>query len=78
MENILVMGANKDSIKISYNGIDYVKFKDINFINDIMEHRTEKLTICARANLNTFMGRTSIQCIIMDYDFELNESKYDF
>ena len=26
--NIMAMGANKDSMKISYNGIDYVKFKD--------------------------------------------------
>ena len=72
------MGANKDSMKISYNGIDYVRFKDSDFVDAISDNRLKLLTVYGRANLNTFMGRTSIQVFIDDYDFEEDESKYEF
>ena len=75
--NIMAMGANKDSMKISYNGIDYVRFKDSDFVEQIMNNRTALLTVYGRANLNTFMGKTSVQCFIDDYDLIL-PSKYDF
>lgn len=58
--NVMVMGASKDSIKISYNGIDYVKFKDTDFIEEVMNNRTKKLTVYGRANLNEWMGKQSI------------------
>ena len=78
LSNVLIMGANKDSIKISYNGIDYVKFKDENFIENVMNNRTKKLTVYGRANLNTFMGHTSVQLFIDDYELEEDNSKYEF
>ena len=58
--NVMVMGASKDSIKISYNGIDYVKFKDTDFIEEVMNNRTKKLTVYGRANLNEWMGKQSV------------------
>lgn len=76
--NVMVMGASKDSIKISYNGIDYVKFKDTDFIEEIMNNRTKKLTVYGRANLNEWMGKTTIQCLISDYELCEDDSKYDF
>lgn len=76
--NIMAMGANKDSMKISYNGIDYVKFKDINFVEKILNNRTKKLTIYGRPLLNEWMGKTTVQCVITDYDLEEDASKYDF
>lgn len=75
--NIMAMGANKDSMKISYNGIDYVRFKDADFVEEITNNRTALLTVYGRANLNTFMGKTSVQCFIDDYELVL-PSKYDF
>ena len=78
LASIMVMGANKDSMKISYNGIDYVRFKDSDFVDAISDNRLKLLTVYGRANLNTFMGRTSIQVFIDDYDFEEDESKYEF
>lgn len=56
----MVMGTNKDSIKISFNGIDYIKFKDLDFIDEVMNNRLKLLTIYGRANLNTFAGRTTV------------------
>lgn len=76
--NIMVMGTNKDSIKISYNGIDYVKFKDTDFIEEVMNNRTKTLTIYGRANLNEWMGKKSVQVFITDYELKEDNSKYDF
>ena len=76
--NIMPMGANKDSMKISYNGIDYVRFKDEEFVEKVMKDRTKKLTVYGRGNLNTFNGRTSVQVFIDDYELKEDESKYDF
>ena len=78
LANIMTMGANKDSIKISYNGVDYIHFKDLDFVEEIFHNRTKTLTIYGKANLNTFAGKTSIQVFIEDYDFEENPNRYDF
>lgn len=72
------MGANKDSIKISFNGIDYVHFKDLDFIEEVMENRMKTLTVMGRVNLNSWMGKTSVQIFCDDYDFEEDVHKYDF
>ena len=58
--SVMPMGTNKDSMKISYNGVDYVRFKDEDFVEEVMQNRTKKLTVYGRANLNTFNGKTSI------------------
>ncbi len=76
--NLMTMGTNKDSIKISYNGIDYVKFKDTTFIEEVMNNRTKKLTVYGRANLNVWMGKKSVQIFITDYELVEDSSKYDF
>jgi len=78
LSNVMAMGANKDSMKISCNGVDYVRFKDIDFVDTIMNNRMDKLTVYGRANLNTFAGRTSIQVFIDDYELLKDENKYDF
>lgn len=76
--SIMAMGTNKDSMKISYNGIDYVKFKDTDFVEKIQNNRTKKLTVYGRANLNEWMGKQSVQVFISDYELVEDTSKYDF
>lgn len=78
LNNIMIMGSNKDSIKISFNGIDYIHFKDLNFVEEITLNRNKTLTIYGRLNLNNFMGKTNVQCFIDDYEFVSNNYKYDF
>ena len=81
LANVMAMGANKDSMKINYKGIDYVRFKDTNFTEEVFSNRLEKLTVYGRINLNTFAGRTTTQVFIDDYDFEDEPDdphKYDF
>ena len=78
LANILTMGTNKDSVRISFNGVDYVKFKDTDFITEILANRTKTLTIYGRVNLNTWMGKTSLQMFIEDYQLIDNNDKYEF
>ena len=81
LANVTAMGANKDSMKISFNGIDYVRFKDINFTEEVFSNRLKKLTAYGRVNLNTFAGRTTTQVFVDDYDLDNppdDPHKYDF
>ena len=76
LDNKMIMGTNKDSIKISYNGIDYVKFKDTDFIDECSFNTDATLTVYGRININTWMGHKTVQCFINDYNFV--EDKYAF
>ena len=78
--NVLIMGADKSSIKINSNSIDYVRFKDLDFIEEVMNNRQKKLSVYGRLNLNSWGGRKSLQIFIDDYDFqeEDNDSRFDF
>lgn len=78
LENIQVMGPNKDCLKIIYNGMDYVKFRNTDFIEDIMSNRMKKLTVYGKLNLNEYMGRVNVQMIIEDYELKDDSHKYDF
>lgn len=78
LANIMTMGTNKDSIKISFNGIDYVHFKDEEFIEQVMNNRTKTLCVYGRCNLNEWQGRESVQIFIDDYDFIIDDNKYEF
>ena len=78
LSNIMAMGANKDSMKISYNGIDYVHFKDLDFVEEITNNRAKLLNAYCRLNLNSWMGRESVQCLIDDYELVEDSHKYDF
>lgn len=76
--SIMAMGADRSSMKISYNGIDYVKFKDPAFVEEITNNRAKKLNVYGRANLNEWMGKQSVQVFIDDYELVEDTSKYDF
>lgn len=78
--NVFVMGANKDSVKISYNGIDYVRFKDEDFVLAAQASMGQKLDVYGRANLNYFNGRMAVQFFIDDYEFVVRDKidKYAF
>lgn len=72
------MGTNKDTTKISFNGVDYIKFKDSVFVEDLYDNKNNTLTILARININNWQGHESVQCFIEDYEFNTDMGKYDF
>jgi len=75
---ISVLEMKSDSIRISYNNIDYVKFRDPKFIEEVMNNRLKKLTVYGKAKLNEWMGKTSVQVFINDYELGEDTSKYEF
>ena len=80
LSNVLIMGTDKSSIKINSNSIDYVRFKDLDFIEKVMNNRQKKISVYGRLNLNNWGGHKSLQIFIDDYDFqeEDDNSRFDF
>lgn len=80
LDEVAFMGANKDSTKINYNGIDYVRFKDSNFVDEINFGDTHFINVVGRVKLNEFRGKISLQFIIDDYEFVEEDiaHSYDF
>ena len=76
--SIMAMGANKDSMKVSYNGIDYIRFKDEKFVEEVTNNRMKRLNVYGSANLNEWNGKQSVLIFIKDYELKEDESKYDF
>jgi len=75
-KEILVMGNNGDSFKFSKNGIAYVRFKDMDFYNNIAcDDDIKYLTVVGKANINHWNGINAPQLMIQDYNIE---SIYDF
>lgn len=62
------MGKNKDSVKISTDGIAFVRFKDEDFVEKVQKYNTGLLTVYGKTNLNEYIGEYTPQIIIEDYD----------
>ena len=73
---IQLIGGNKDTVKFSAGGIDFLKFKDTEFANELKQTKEIRLTVLGRANVNNFMGNIGPQLYIEDY--EIVDSYYEF
>ena len=73
---VQTIGSNKDTVKFTACGIDFLKFKDAAFAEKLKSMKEIKITILGRANINNFMGNISPQMFIEDY--ELVDSYYEF
>ena len=71
--NFYVIGKNQDTVKISYGGINFMKFKSAEWVETInynMQFPIIKATILGRSQLNEFNGKTSTQIIIDHMNIE--------
>lgn len=77
--NIQVMGSNKDTLKITFNNMSYMKFKASDLIQELEQYGDNKisLTIIGRGNINTWGGRIIPQIFIDDIEIK-ESSMYDF
>ena len=66
--DIQVIGKNKDTLKISKNGITYIKFFAKDLISEIADYNEMQLTIIGTANLNQWMGNVTPQIMIKEMD----------
>ena len=70
-KDVTIMGADKSSVKIKYNGIDFVSFKNSELATKIEECPNGHVQIIGAPSLNEWMGRTSIQ--IKAEEIEISE-----
>ena len=70
------MGENKDSAKFTHNGVEYVKFKNSDFIQEITGYSRGYITVYGKIKKNTWAGRTTPQILIDDYEIE--DATYEF
>lgn len=75
-KDIMIMGENKDSVKFSKNGVEYVKFKDPDFAMEIKNYNRLDITVYGRLGRNTWAGRTTPQVIIEDYEIVDTENEF--
>lgn len=75
--DVQVIGKNKDTLKISKNGITYIKFFAKDLINEISKYNEMQLTIVGTANLNEWGGIVTPQLFIKDIDIkEINDLSF--
>jgi single-stranded-DNA-specific exonuclease len=80
-KNIMLMGAEKNTIKFTYNGVEFVKFKTTEENYEkmmVFGGGVLKLNIVGKFSVNEYNGTTTPQVIISDYDFEVDESEEAF
>ena len=70
--NIMLMGANKEHLKININGIDYVKF----FATDLIEQLQNatgpvEIEMVCKANVNEWMGTRKPQMMVDDCEIKI-------
>lgn len=66
-KQIFVMGKNKDTVKISINGIDYIKFRATDLIEKLQSApSTCQIEMVCKANINEWVGQRKPQMIIED------------
>ena len=74
-EQLFVMGENKDSAKFTHNGVEFVKFKNSDFIQEMQAYDRGRITVYGKIKKNTWAGRTTPQILIEDYEIE--EATYE-
>lgn len=81
VDDIKIMGKNKDTVRIDNNGISYIMFKANELIDELsaLEGKVS-FNIVGKANINEWMGRFSPQIKIESYEIvqEKAFSIFDF
>lgn len=76
-EDVSFIGAGKDTIKFSYNGVSFLKFKDQKFVDEIKQMKNGfSITLIGKASVNEWNGTTTPQIFIDDY--AMRDTTYDF
>ena len=74
--DFMVMGENKDTVKFSKNGVEYVKFKDSAFVQQLKEYDRFDITVYGKLGRNVWAGRTTPQVIIEDFEIKNTEDEF--
>ena len=67
-DDIRIMGANKDTVKITLKNIALMKFHAADMIEQLQKCNEIKMNIVGKANLNNWMGNITPQIFIENYE----------
>lgn len=76
VKGLFIMGADKSSVKWSYNGVEYVRFKDTDFINELQQYERAEITVYGSIAVNEWAGKKTPQIRIEDWD--IRDTSNDF
>lgn len=68
--DIQIMGRNNDTVKITKNGIAYMKFFAKDMIEELNQYDEIKLEVVGKANLNEWNGVYTSQIFIENYEIK--------
>lgn len=77
VQNLRLVGANKNTINFNFNNIKYVKFKDDKLANYLNNNNNVSVNIIGRAAINRWNGRVEPQILINDIEI-IEKNKYEF
>ena len=76
--SIQVMGTYQDTVKFNFNGIEYIKFKAKDLINEFRQHNSKiNIFVVGNAMINSWGGKHQPQIKINDVEIK-ESSIYDF
>lgn len=76
VSNLFIMGADKSSVKWSHNGVEYVRFKDTDFIDEVQQYDRCEITVYGTLAVNEWAGRKTPQIRIEDWS--IRDTSDDF
>ena len=68
--NLKSMGKNGNTMKITHSGIDFIMFNAEKPLRQLKNLPMAKITIIGRSQINEYMGRSNVQVIIDDIDYD--------
>ena len=75
-QDVQILGKDKNTVKITKNGIAYMKFHAKELIEDLEKYEQIKLNVIGKPNVNEWMGNLTPQIFIEDY--EVLDDTYGF
>lgn len=76
--NLQVIGSNKDTLKFSFNGVTYIKFKATKLINELNDYSNKlSITVAGRGNINEWGGNKTPQILIDEIEIK-NNNEFEF
>lgn len=76
VKNLFIMGADKSSAKWIHNGVEYVRFKDTDFIDEIQQYDRCEITVYGTIAVNEWAGKKTPQIRIEDWS--IRDTSDDF
>lgn len=75
-DQVSIMGASNNSVKISVGGISFVKFKDSDFADEVSKYDFGCITILGNGQLNEWNGSVTPQVVIRDYEIKDDRASF--